>query len=121
MPFSLSAGATATLEVRFTPQNVGGSSGTLKLISDAANGTVAVALTGSGYARSAGYVTATPLTAQFGDVPLGTKNTQSVQIKNTGWRGVSISTVSATGSGFSVLGITTPYWLSAGATAELTI
>src|SRR6516164_3210391 len=24
MPFSLSAGATATLEVRFTPQNVGG-------------------------------------------------------------------------------------------------
>lgn len=121
MPLNLAAGTTATFTVRFTPQSAGESSGTLKLISNAANGALAVPLTGYGVSRSAGYVTATPLTAQFGSVPVGTKNTQSVQVKNTGSRGVSISNVAATGSGFSVSGIATPYFLPAGASAQFTV
>jgi hypothetical protein len=121
VPMTLSPGATATFEVGFTPRIVGTSTGTLKLISNAANGTAALALTGSGFSRSAGYVTATPLIAQFGDVPVGTKNTQSVQLKNTGTRAVSISGATATGGGFSVSGIAAPYWLGAGASVELTI
>jgi len=121
LPHWLHAGSTMTFTVKFTPQNAGTSAGTLKLISNAANGTVAVSLTGLGVSRSAGYVAATPLTAQFGNVAVGTKNTQGIQLTNTGSSAVTISSVATTGSGFSVSGITTPYALAAGASAQLTV
>ena len=121
LPLNLGAGKTATFSVRFTPQSAGVSAGTLKLISNAANATLAVTLSGSGASRNAGYVTASPLATQFGNVPVGTKNTQNVQVTNTGSRGVSISSVAATGRGFSVSGITTPYSLPAGASAQFTV
>src|SRR3974390_942762 len=116
-------GSGYTVQGLRLPLNVGagGSSGTLKLISNAANGTLAVPLSGSGVSRSAGYVSASPLATQFGNVPVGTKNTQNVQVTKPGTRGVSISSVAATGSGFSVSGITTPYSLPAGASAQLTV
>src|SRR3974390_2791508 len=121
LPLNVGAGGTATFSVRFTPQSAGVSSGTLKLISNAANGTLAVPLSGSGVSRSAGYVSASPLATQFGNVPVGTKNTQNVQVTKPGTRGVSISSVAATGSGFSVSGISPPYFLPAGARAPLTV
>ena len=121
LPMNLAAGAKVTFDVSFTPKSAGSFPGTLKLISNASDSTVVIALSGSGVSRSAGYVSATPLTAQFGTVPVGTKNTQTVQLQNTGSRAVTISSVTATGAGLSVSGITMPFDLAAGSTTQFAI
>ncbi|HTZ33595.1 MAG TPA: choice-of-anchor D domain-containing protein [Methylomirabilota bacterium] len=127
MPLSIRAGRRATLQVRFTPQSAGNVSGKLTLIGGGSSGSVVVPLSGSGVSRSgssgtgAGYINATPLTAQFGSVPVGTQNTQSVQLTNTGSSSVTISSVTASGSGFSVSGIATPLSIAAGATSQFAI
>ena len=126
MPLRLRAGAGLTFHVSFTPVKSGASSGQLQFISNASNSTVLVALTGSGTSKTAsgsatGYVSATPTTAQFGSVPIGTCNTQGIQLTNTGSASVTISGVTASGSGISVAGMNTPLSIAAGATAQLTV
>ena len=126
MPLRLRAGTGLTFRVSFTPANVGASSGKLQFISNASDSTVLVALAGSGTSKTSsryasGYVSATPATAQFGSVPIGTCNTQGIQLTNTGSASVTISGVTASGSGFSVAGMNTPLSIAGGATAQLTI
>lgn len=127
VPAKLSAGANFTFTINFSPATAGTFAGTLKLISDASNGTVAVALTGSAYGRttgssgSAGTISATPLAAQFGNVPVGAQNTQTIQLANTGSAAVSVSSLKATGTGVSVSGLATPASIAAGGTARFTV
>ena len=66
-------------------------------------------------------VDATPGSAQFGNVPVGTNNTQAIQITNGGSASVSISNVSSTGSQFAVSGLTAPLTLAAGGSAMFTV
>ena len=127
MPLNLRAGASVTFKVCFSPTSVGASSGQLTFLSNAANSTLAMPLSGTGFSRTtststtSGYVSATPQTAQFGNVPLGTSNTQIVQLTNTGNAGISVSGVTVTGNGFSAAGIVAPFSLAAGATTQLTV
>ena len=125
LPMSIRAGRRATIQVRFAPQGAGSVSGKLTLMGG--SGSLVVSLTGSGVSRNgssdtgAGYISATPLTAQFGSIPVGTQNTQSVQLTNTGSSSVTISSVTASGTGFSVSGIATPVSIAAGATRQFAI
>jgi len=124
MPLNLKVGASLTFRLSFTPKTTGSSSGQLQLLSDASNSPLLMPLTGSGtsrYASAYGYISATPQTAQFGNVPIGTQNTQIVQLTNTGSGTLSISSVTASGSGFSASGIVTPLSLPAGATTQFTV
>lgn len=55
-----------------------------------------------------------PTAVNFGNVVVGTNSSQALIIKNTGTAPLSISQVSATGSGFSVTGLTAPSGVGAG-------
>jgi HYDIN/CFA65/VesB family protein len=83
---------------------------------------VDITLKGAGVAsEAAGYLSATPLRAQFQNVPVGTHNTQSIQLTNTGSVRLTISNVTTAGNGFSVSGLATPLSIAAGVTAQLTV
>ncbi len=118
IPLSIAPAATVTVTLKFAPQTVGAFSGYLAITSNASNGSVNYAMTGTGLA---GALTATPTGASFGSVPLGTTNSQTVQLKNTGTNSVTISSTSVAGKGFALRGITTPLVLGGGKTVSATL
>jgi ASPM-SPD-2-Hydin domain-containing protein/HYDIN/CFA65/VesB family protein/immunoglobulin I-set domain protein len=72
-------------------------------------------------APSTHLISASPSSLSFGNVSLGTTSTQSVALSNNGSSSVRISAVNASGTGFSVSGISLPATLAAGQSASLTI
>jgi Abnormal spindle-like microcephaly-assoc'd, ASPM-SPD-2-Hydin len=72
-------------------------------------------------AISAGSFSAVPTSAAFGNVPVGTRNTRIIQLKNELGKNVVISNITATGSGFSISGINTPTTLREGSTVQFTV
>jgi hypothetical protein len=121
-PTTLGAGAEIPLNITFAPPTARSWSGTLQFFTNGANSTVQITLEGAGVASTAaGYLSATPLIAEFQNVAVGTHNTQIIQLTNTGSAPLTISNVTTTGSGFSVSGLTTPLSMAAGATAQFTV
>jgi hypothetical protein len=107
--------------VKFAPTVAGGDSGSITFLSNAANKDLVLWMNGSGVAASAAKVSAVPVSASFGSVAVGTTNSQTIQLKNTGTSGLSISAVTATGSGFSVSGLKLPLSLAVGTTTNITL
>jgi hypothetical protein len=70
---------------------------------------------------SEGTFSATPTSLAFGDVPVGTKDTRIIQLKNSTTANILISKIAATGSGFSVSGINTPTTLHAGSAVQFDV
>ena len=66
-------------------------------------------------------IVAAPSALGFGNVLLGSSLTQAVSITNTGSAGVSVSNVSANGTGYAVSGLTCPFTLSPGQSAVLNV
>jgi hypothetical protein len=121
-PMTLQPGMRVPLSVKFAPSRVCNFSGIVQFFTQGANGTVGITLKGAGVAGAAvGYLSAAPISAQFQNVAVGTQNTQSIQLTNTGSAGLTISNVTAIGNGFSVSGLATPLSIAAGATAQLTV
>ena len=121
-PTTLGAGVEIPLNITFAPPNARSWSGTLQFFTSGANGTVQITLQGAGVASAAaGYLSASPLMAEFQNVAVGTNNTQIIQLTNTGSALLTISNVTTSGSGFSVSGLTTPLSIAAGATAQFTV
>lgn len=60
------------------------------------------------------YLTPAPPVLDFGNLSVGSRNTQSVYLNNTGTGDVTISEVSAVGPGFSVSGPTLPVTIGPG-------
>jgi hypothetical protein len=121
-PMTVGAGVTVPLSVIFAPTTAGNSSGTVQFFTTGPNGTVTLTLSGTGVASGgAGYASATPIIAQFANVPVGTQNMQTIELMNTGTASYTVSSITAAGSGFSVSGITTPMSIAAGANAYFTV
>lgn len=59
-------------------------------------------------------VAATPSSATFSNVPVGTTNTETIQLANSGTASAEISSVSMQGTGFSTAGLAVPLTLAAG-------
>jgi hypothetical protein len=118
-PLTLTAGQSTTLTVTFSPQSPGAATGTVTLTSNGSNPTFTIPLSGTGI--TAGQLTSNPSSKAFGSVTVGTQQTATATITNTGGSSVTISQVSVTGAGFSVSGLTTPKTLAAGQSTALTI
>src|SRR5215469_11562612 len=72
-------------------------------------------------AAASGTLTATPTSVSFGGVPVGTANTQTFQLKNTGWGSLTISSVTINGAGFSMSGVPTPVTVAAGMSIAVSV
>jgi hypothetical protein len=102
-PVTVTAGASLNFTVSFQPTVAGAASGSVAISSNTGNSPLIIPLTGTGVA-SILTLSASPSTAAFGNVTVDATATQTDQITNTGNAPVSITTVSATGTGFSVSG-----------------
>ncbi len=135
MPVTLNPGQGTQIMVSFAPQSSGAQSGTIVFITgDSASGSqlrfqranfkrerrstltggdsVSMSLSGTG--MSAGQLSAAPTSVGFSNVQVGTSQTQTLTVNNSGGSSISINQASITGSGFSLSGINPPVTLAAG-------
>jgi hypothetical protein len=66
-------------------------------------------------------ITVAPTALGFGNVSVGSSRTQTVTITNAGYRTVSVSRAGVSGTGFSIQGLTFPFYLAAGKSAILSV
>jgi Abnormal spindle-like microcephaly-assoc'd, ASPM-SPD-2-Hydin len=117
LPLILSAGQSAALNVTFSPTATGWVGGTLTFTSNASNPQLLLALGGTGVISEA--MTASPSTASFGNVGVGSSSTMSVVLTNNGASRAKLSAFQITGSGFSLSGPALPMTLSSGQSITL--
>ena len=121
-PFmAIAPGAHEVMSITFTPTKTGSASG--GVIIGCGAGRVTTSLTSysvSGTGVAAAALQANPGSVAFGNVTVGTRISQSVQLKNPGTGSATISSISASG-GFSTSGLTLPVTLPARGTQNLTL
>lgn len=103
IPETLQPGHETTFTASFKPTASGAKSGDISITSNAANSPLTIKLLGDGVTTNA-KLEANPRSLNFGTVPAGTKNSRTVQLTNTGNINVAISSVEATGTGFTASG-----------------
>jgi len=120
-PATLAAGATASVSAMFKPASAGNASGALTIKSNASDASDAIGWSGTGTSSSAtSSLNATPGTVAFGTVPTGATTTQTIQLANSGSASITVSNISVSGSGLTISGVSTPFNIAAGKTANLT-
>jgi hypothetical protein len=115
LPVTLNPNQGVTFNVTFAPASAGAVSGTVSIVSDASNSPLSIALSGTGL--TAGALTASPSSVNFGNVTVGSNKSVPVTVTNTGGASVTISSATASGTGFSFTGPGLPTTLTAGQSA----
>lgn len=118
LPASLAAGQSLTFTVDFTPKSAGKATGNLSITNDASNSPLMVSLSGSGLAS--GQLGISPASMTFSGVAIGAQQSQTGML-TAGSSGVTISSASWDGSGFSLGGISFPVTIPSGQSVPFTI
>jgi Abnormal spindle-like microcephaly-assoc'd, ASPM-SPD-2-Hydin/Protein of unknown function (DUF1573) len=118
-PVTLSAGQSANLSVSFAPQSAGSATGNITITSNAPNPTLTIPLSGTGLA--AGELTSNPSSEAFGSIAVGSKQTWSGTITNTGGTSVTISQAAISGAAYTLSGISAPITLNAGQSTNFSV
>jgi len=122
LPISLAAGQSTSISAVFKPAAGAADTGTITITSNVAGSPSLVALSGTGTTGTkAAALTATPSSIAFGSVAVGSEETQTIHLENTGGEPTAISKLTISGTGVSVSGMTAPMTLAAGQTANLTV
>jgi len=108
-PFAIGAGRSKVLKIDFKPAAKGPWSGTLTLYTKTFSTTIYLHGTGV-----KGWLKASPTSLSFGNVPMGSSKAASITLTNIMGVGVVISKASASGTGLSYRGLTTPLFLRGG-------
>jgi hypothetical protein len=112
LPISLAAGQSSTFTVQYSPKSAGATSGSVSIVSNAAQTTSTIALSGTGIA-STQTLSLSTASINFGNVNDNTTSaSQSVTVTNTGNASVSISAISLSDGAFSLSAAGTPVTLS---------
>jgi hypothetical protein len=119
VPLVLQSGQSASFTATFTPTSAGNATGSISLASNASNAALSIPLSGSGV--TAGSLAANPSSVSFGSVQVGSTQTKSEVITNSGGSSITISNMSWTGTGFSTNGFTAPVTLNAGQSVTFSI
>ena len=99
----LAAGASATVTLIFSPSAVGAQSGTMTITSnDPDEGTVNVSLSGTGTEAPKPDINVSPLSVDFGSVPLGSSSTRDVTVSNTGTAVLHINNITISDGEFAI-------------------
>lgn len=116
----IQAGKSAMFNAVFGPNGTGNVSGSVYLYSNAPNSPLTINLSGTGVTPTR-TLNASSTNVAFGNVNSGTTASQNVILTNTGNADVSISSVSANGTGFSVYGFNSLTTLTPNQTLALNI
>src|SRR5712664_163137 len=107
----LTPSQSVTLNVLFAPGVTGSVTGSVSVTSNATNSPAAISLAGAGVQ---GQLTPNPASVSFGSVLVGSNASVPITLTNSGTASVTISAASASGTGFTISGITAPLTLSPG-------
>ena len=118
MPLTIAPGQSSTFNVVFTPSGNGSVTGSLALASNAPSSPLTLTLSGSGVTATR-VLTPSTTAVSFGDVILGSSNSQAVTLTNSGNSDVTISSVAVSGTQFSVTGVGANTTLTPGQAAVL--
>ena len=119
LPLTLSAGQSTSFTVLFAPTASGAVSGSLSITSTGSDSSLTIALSGTGVTQ--GMLAANPASLAFGNVPEGSSSSLSQTLTNSGGTSLTISAATASGTGFSLTGLTLPVTLSAGQSTSFTV
>jgi Abnormal spindle-like microcephaly-assoc'd, ASPM-SPD-2-Hydin len=118
LPVTLAAGQSAKFSVTFAPAAAGAATGSVSIVSSAANSPATVPLSG---AAESLLLSVTPASLNFRVVGVGSKTTLPLLLTNTGTGNVNVALASVTGSGFSLSGPSLPVTLAAGQSAKFSV
>jgi Abnormal spindle-like microcephaly-assoc'd, ASPM-SPD-2-Hydin len=119
-PLTILPGQSSSFSVAFKPGTASSFSGAVSLASNAPRSPLTIGLSGTGGTATQVAITASPSSVSFGTVNVGSSAAQTVTLRNSGTTSESVTTVSASGTGFAVTGITLPYTLAAGSSTTFT-
>ncbi|MGC2537728.1 MAG: choice-of-anchor D domain-containing protein, partial [Candidatus Sulfotelmatobacter sp.] len=119
LPLTLAPNQSTTFGVAFAPTSAGMSNGSLSITTSGSSTSFAIALSGTGVTPAT--LSATPASLTFTNVQVGQSSTQTETVQNTGASNAQISQVAASGTGFSISGITTPVTLTPGQSASFSL
>jgi hypothetical protein len=127
-PMTLAVGQSVTGHVTFAPQASGIDSGMVSISFSAQNrrhsglttsNTVTLLLSGTG--TTSGQLATAPTSLAFGNVQVGSSQTMTETLTNSGGSSVTISAASTTGSGFNASGLSLPITLSVGQSVSFSV
>jgi hypothetical protein len=110
-PTTLSPAQATSFVISYTPASAGGTTGSVKIVSDASNSSLTINLSGTG--TQAG-LTVAPSSFNFGSIVDGQTKSQSVTLTNTGLASLTVAQLSVSGAGYSVSGVSTPATIASG-------
>ena len=119
LPLTLASGQSSTFQVTFAPTSAGSVTGSLAIVSSASNANMALAITGTAVAPGA--LAVGPTSLGFGNVQVGSSQSQPATITNSGGASVTITQATATGAGFSITGLTLPLVLAPGQNSAFSV
>ncbi|HTZ48963.1 MAG TPA: choice-of-anchor D domain-containing protein [Verrucomicrobiae bacterium] len=116
-PLTLAVGKSAAMNVSFSPPTAENVTGNITLVSTQGASSV-VTVSGTGVQAA---LTVAPVSANFGDVTVGSPSSQTIQLTNSGNGTLNISQVSVAGSGFSTSTVALPINLAAGQSSNFNV
>ena len=119
LPIVILSGQSAPISFSFSPNAAGAFSATVTLASNASDSATTLSLAGTGL--TSGALAANPTSLNFGTVTVNGQQVLSETLANTGGSTVTISQVAASGTGFTVSGISIPATLTAGQSATFSV
>ena len=117
-PITLTAGQSFTFSAIFAPTATGSASGSISVVSNGSNPNLSISMSGTGTA--AGTLSVNPTSLNFGNVQVGASSSQSATLNAAG-ASVTVSSVSISNAAFSLSGLSFPFTISAGNSANFTV
>src|SRR5947209_1371768 len=117
-PLTLPPGQSSALSVQFAPTATGSVSGSVSLVSNAANSPSTIALRGAGVQPQLSVV---PPSVSFGNVLVGSTGVQNLTLTNSGSANLTIAQGSFTVAGFSISGLSFPLTLPPGQSSTFSV
>lgn len=111
LPLSINPGQSSNFNAEFQPTTAGASNGSISLVSNASGSPSVVSLTGTGVAQTL-TVSFSANSLSFGNVNTGTSSTLNETITNTGNASVQVSSITISGTGYSLSGANVPVTLN---------
>lgn len=120
LPVTVPAGQSVSVTVKFAPTGAGTFNATASVTSNALNAVPNLVLSGDG-TDNGGQLGLSPASDDFGSVVVGTKQSRTVTMTNSGTASVNISQVSISGGGFQMSGISAPLTLNPAQSTSFTV
>lgn len=118
LPLTLTPSQSVTFTATFEPNGAGAASGSLSVVSNASDSTLAIAMSGTGTA--AGTLAVSPTSLSFGNVVVGTSSALNGSLTASG-ASVTVQPANLTNGEFVLSGISLPDTIPAGQSATFTV